>query len=306
MPRFESSTINKFWILGIILFIGVVSLSVSAYSDLLDHVFNVLPEKDVDQKPITDFKVIGPLDVIDITWIALVVLFAPAGFAYVSDMRWRQKIDNNLPDLLREIGDAQKTGLPLPRAIKEASKHDYGPLTQELQKMAAKISWGISFSKGIEALAENVGTNLVNRASLLILEAERSGGTIEQVFESAFTHVNELLALRRERLGSMKPYTFIIYAAFLVFTLVVILLVATFFSQLSEQAVEMAGTDAELQMPLNFAGIQMVFFHMLMIEGCASGLVAGKMGEGSAKAGLRHSVYLVTIAWLAFKIPMIL
>ena len=137
------------------------------------------------------------------------------------------------------------------------------------------------------------------------MEAERSGGTIEQVFDSAYNHVSELLALRRERLGSMRPYTFIIYAAFLVFTLVVILLVSTFFSQMADQAVEMAGQEGAVTVPMNFAGIQLVFFHMLMIEGSAAGMVAGKMGEGSAKSGLRHSVYLVTAGWLAFKVPLL-
>jgi flagellar protein FlaJ len=274
----------------------------------------VLPEKDDPIVKINEFTVIDTIDadvwkfnidVTDATWLALTVLFAPAGFAYLRENNWRQGIDEHLPDLLREIGDAQKTGLPLPRAIKEASKHDYGPLTAELRKMAAKISWGISFQKGIQSLSDSAGTSLVKRASLLILEAERSGGTIEQVFESAYNHVTELLALRRERLGSMKPYTFIIYAAFLVFTLVVILLISTFFSQMAEQSVEMAGAEGAIEMPINFAGLQMVFFHMLMIEGSAAGIVAGKMGEGSAKAGLRHSFYLTTAGWLAFKVSFL-
>jgi flagellar protein FlaJ len=315
MPKFEVNTIRNIWIVSLVFFVLIAILSASAYNELIDHMVDVLPEDDTDITKISEFTVIESIDltvvklnidVTDITWFALVVLFAPAGFAYLSDMRWRQGIDTHLPDLLREIGDAQKTGLPLPRAIKEASKHDYGPLTGELRKMAAKISWGISFQKGIQSLAESAGTSLVQRASLLILEAERSGGTIEQVFDSAYNHVTELLALRRERLGSMKPYTFIIYAAFLVFTLVVVLLVSTFFIQMADQAVEMKGEEGAIEMPMNFAGIQMVFFHMLMIEGSAAGVVAGKMGEGSAKAGLRHSVYLVTAGWLAFKISILL
>ncbi|MFQ5978196.1 MAG: type II secretion system F family protein [Candidatus Heimdallarchaeota archaeon] len=315
MPKYKARTIRNIWILSVILFVVVVAFSLSAYVDLLQHMSDVLPEKDDPITKINEFTVIDTIDadvwkfnidVTDATWLALTVLFAPAGFAYLREMRWRQGIDEHLPDLLREIGDAQKTGLPLPRAIKEASKHDYGPLTAELRKMAAKISWGISFQKGIQSLSDSAGTSLVKRASLLILEAERSGGTIEQVFESAYNHVTELLALRRERLGSMKPYTFIIYAAFLVFTLVVILLISTFFSQMAEQSVEMAGAEGAIEVPINFAGLQMVFFHMLMIEGSAAGIVAGKMGEGSAKAGLRHSFYLTTAGWLAFKVSFLL
>ena len=122
---------------------------------------------------------------------------------YRKDNTWKEKLDEHLPNLLREISDAQKVGLPLPRAVVEASKRQYGPLTDELQLMAAKISWGIPFSQGLREMQRNIQTPLFDRTSILILEAEKAGGQTDEIFDSAYVHVNELLGLKRERLASM-------------------------------------------------------------------------------------------------------
>jgi len=41
-------------------------------------------------------------------------------------------------------------------------------------------------------------------------------------------------------------------------------------------------------------------FHLSLIEGFFAGLIAGKMGEGSMGAGLKHSLILIVIGFLAF------
>ncbi|MFX1514205.1 MAG: type II secretion system F family protein [Promethearchaeota archaeon] len=300
---------NYMWVLGSILCLIFGGLALLVYSEILDFI----AEGDyLSEKEISDFKSdFVPLDVVDLTALAIVTLVGPSTLVYVRDWYWRNGVDSYLPSLLREISDAQKTGLPLPRAITQASRRQYGPLTEELQKMASKISWGIPFPDAMRTLAVNADTSLVRRASLLILEAERAGGAIEEVFDSAHDHVNELLALRRERLAQMRPYTFIIYASYLVFALVIIILLQTFFAQMAEQArtqilQEFTAEQGRIELPLPLVGLQMVFFHLLMIEGSLSGLVAGKMGEGNIKTGLRHSIYLTIAGYLIFKVTVVL
>ncbi len=45
-----------------------------------------------------------------------------------------------------------------------------------------------------------------------------------------------------------------------------------------------------------------LFFHGALIQGFCSGLIAGVMGEGSVLSGLKHSVIMVTIAYLLFNL----
>jgi flagellar protein FlaJ len=313
---------KNLWLLSLTLFAIFALIAVTFYIPVIEHLVDVtaptpLEEGEIDPLPdpyldsirdIVQDQIIGFVDIIDVTILAVLALILIPALAYSSDRKWRDNIDDHIPSLLREISDAQKTGLPLPRAIMEASKHQYGALTPELEKMASKISWGIPFSKSLRSLTETADTPLMKRTSLLILEAERSGGAIEDVFESAHKHVSEVLGLKRERLGSMKPYTWIIYASFIVFALVMIILLYSFFQTLAVQMVDAirSGENPTTALPFNVAGLQLIFFHLMVIEAIFAGLIAGKMGEGDARIGLRHSCILLLICYAFFKITILL
>ncbi|MDY6959490.1 MAG: type II secretion system F family protein, partial [Halobacteriota archaeon] len=43
-----------------------------------------------------------------------------------------------------------------------------------------------------------------------------------------------------------------------------------------------------------------IFFHAALIQGLCSGFVAGQMGEGKVLAGLKHSLIMLTIAYVIF------
>ena len=322
MGKLTTKKERNLWIISSILFVIMIIIGSLFYIPVLTHIFTVTDPteleagvidpptdpylytiRDIIRDPILNF-----IDIVDITIVALLALLLIPALAYRSDQKWRNDIDDHIPALLREISDAQKTGLPLPRAILEASTHQYGALTPELKKMASKISWGIPFSKALRSLTDTTDTPLMKRTTLLILEAERSGGAIEEVFESAHKHVSEVLGLKRERLGAMKPYTWIIYASFIVFALVMIILLYSFFQTLAVQMVDAvrSGENPNVTLPFNIAGLQLVFFHLMVIEAVFAGLIAGKMGEGDAKIGLRHSCILLFICYGFFKVTIFL
>ena len=322
MGKLTNKREKNLWLISSLLFLIFAIIALTFYIPVFSHLLDVteptpLEEGELDPprdpylysiRDVVQDPFIGFIDIIDITILtALALLLIPA-IAYNSDRKWRDDIDDHIPSLLREISDAQKTGLPLPRAILEASKHQYGALTPELQKMASKISWGIPFSKTLRSMTETADTPLMKRTSLLILEAERSGGAIEDVFESAHKHVSEVLGLKRERLSAMKPYTWIIYASFIVFALVMIILLYSFFQTLAIQMVDAirSGEEPTTALPFNLAGLQLIFFHLMVIEAIFAGLIAGKMGEGDARIGLRHSCILLILCYAFFKITILL
>lgn len=286
MPKIQQKTQNLVWIISIVLGVGMGAIAALLWAELFSF---------GQYLTASDFIAIG-----------ILLAIAPPSIIFFIDSRWREGIDANLPNLLRDIADAQRTGLSLPRAISESSKRNYGPLTPELKKMAAKISWGIPFDQAMSSFTETADTELNNRAAILILEAQRSGGVVEDIFESAQKHVEDILALRKERLGSMRPYIWIIYAAFFIFLLVIVILFQTFFYPMTEMYIEFQdvglGGDQMGLPPQVLDSYMILFLHMTLIEGLFSGLVAGKMGEGKAKSGLKHSAIMVLLGWIAYKV----
>jgi len=224
----------------------------------------------------------------------VIAIFPPAMLDYV-DYRWKKSIDERLPDLFRSIVQAQESGMALPQAIEEASKRRYGALTAELKKMTAQISWGMSFEEALQSFGQRVDTKLTRQSIPLIVEASRSGGRIERIFEPLGQFVESTLMAERERRAQTRPYVAIVYVAFFVFLLIIIILFKTFFLQMGDLSI------------LRFAFLspeetRRLFFHMSFLQALFGGIVAGKMGEGTLSGGfLKHSVILLIAGYLSIK-----
>ncbi len=223
----------------------------------------------------------------------VITVFPPAVLDYV-DYRWKRSVDKYLPDLFRSIVQAQKAGMTLPQAMEEASKRKYGPMTKELQKMVTQMSWGVSFEDALQSLGKRVDTALLRQTIPLILEAQRSGGQVEKVFEPLEEFVRTTLTFDAERKTQIRPYLAIIYVAFFVFLFTIIMLFKSFFVDM----VDFELSQFELMPP---SEARSIFFHMSAIQAFFGGLVAGKMGEGTVGGGLKHSVILLLCGYLAFK-----
>jgi len=232
-------------------------------------------------------------------FIALVVtIFPPAMVEYV-DMRWKASVDKNLPEFLRELAEAGRTGITLTRAIDLASKRRYGPLSSELQHVSVKLSWGGDLVDALKDFADRIDTRLARRVSVLLSEVHRSGGEIKEVLEIVSKHARELQTIEQERSSQLKMYVAIIYIAFFVFLFIDFLLLKTFFAKLAslKEIVQEAGGLFAMG---DLESIKRVMFHMCVIEGLFGGLVAGKMGENALGAGLKHAVVLMSIAIVMF------
>jgi len=224
----------------------------------------------------------------------IVAVFPPTVLNYV-DYKWRKAIDEHLPDLFRSIVQAQETGMTLPQALEEASKRNYGPLMAELRKMNAQISWGMSFEEALLALGRRVNTVLMQRTVPLVIEASRSGGHVEKVFDPLGKFIQTTLLLDKERRNQTRPYIAIIYVAFFVFLFTIILLFKSFFVNIEGLPILGAGVASSMEM-------QRTFFRMTSMQAFFGGLVAGKMGEGTINAGLKHSLIMMFCGYLALKL----
>jgi flagellar protein FlaJ len=231
----------------------------------------------------------------EFVFFAIILSVFPSSVMNYIDHKWKKAIDEHLPDLFRSIVQAQETGMTLPQALEEASKRDYGPLTGELKKMTTQVSWGMSFEEGLLAFGRRVNTVLMQRTVPMIIEASRSGGHVEKVFDPMGKFVHTTLLLDKERRTQTRPYVVIIYVAFFVFLFTIILLFRSFFVGMEGLSILTAGIMPPSQ-------IQRMFFHMTSIQAFFGGLVAGKMGDGTISAGLKHSLVLMLCGYVTLKL----
>ena len=230
----------------------------------------------------------------------IIALFPPAIINFV-DMRWRLSIDKNIPEFLRELSEAGRTGVTLTRALDLASKRRYGPLSSELERIVTKLSWGGNFEDSLKKFAERIETKLAKRTSILLTEINRSGGDIKDVLDTISRHIRELQSIEDERRSQLQTYVGMVYIAFFIFIFIDYILLKTFFARieaLKESLSDVGGLF--LMKELSYESIKTIMFHMSIMQGLFGGLIAGKMGEGALGAGLKHSLILIIIAFLMF------
>jgi flagellar protein FlaJ len=247
-----------------------------------------------------------PFGGIDLVGVALVVGLAPYGvFAALRDKRRRQ-IDEHFPDFLTDLAANRRAGFTLSESVRLAADSEYGPLTDNVEKMRAQISWNIPFEEALQRFAERVDTPLVTRSVTLVLEAERTGGHITDVLEAVSRDAREIKRLDRERRLSMRMYTIIMYVAFAVFLGVVGVLQGQLLPQLvSASAPAQGGPLANIAAKeLTLESYRTFFYVAALVQGTGSGILAGFMARGKLGPGLLHAAVMaaITVATFSFLI----
>src|SRR6266852_5812771 len=232
-----------------------------------------------------------------------IVALIPPALVYLSESKRRDSIDNNIPHLIRDIADAGRSGMTLTRSIEISAERDYGPLTKEIKKLMAKVSFRVPLEKALQFFADRTGTMLSRRTAMLVSEANKSGGDIQESMESIAKHIQEIQYLERKRRATLRPFIGVMYISFAVFLVTVYLLISSFFKQLANTNFGCGGTVGGVG--FNFVSLPLdkittVFLYMAMIEALFAGLVGGKMATGYLKDGLKHAILLMMICFVTF------
>jgi archaeal flagellar protein FlaJ len=238
----------------------------------------------------------------DIIFFSVLLSMFPASIMYHKKMQHINKVEEYLPTFLRDISEMNYAGLTFSKAVATAAKGEYGELSCEVNNMDNLMSWGISFEEALLNFAYRTNTTLINRSVSLVIQASRAGGRVSQALEAAAQDATEIKLLERERKGNMIIYVSIIYLAFFVFIFVVGMLATTFVPTMANAGNSVSATGSSYTYISAFQPDSFIrlMFHASLIQGFFSGLVAGQMGEGAVSAGLKHSIVLSLIAWIAF------
>jgi archaeal flagellar protein FlaJ len=250
------------------------------------------------------FGLVGKFSIDRFVLLGGIIALIPPAIVYLAESKRRDAIDNNIPHLIRDIADAGRSGMTLTRSIEISAERDYGPLTSELKKLIAKISFRVPLERALQYFADATGTTLSRRSAMLISEANKSGGDIQESMESVAKHVQEIQYLERKRRATLRPFIGVMYISFAVFLVTVYLLISSFFKQLANTNFGGGGGGVGgvgfnfVSLPLD--KITAVFLYMAMVEALFAGMVGGKMATGYLKDGLKHAILLMMICFVTF------
>ena len=250
------------------------------------------------------------VDPMNIGILALILTIMPPGFFNFYETRRISKLEAEFPAMVRDISLSVKSGMTLEGAMSIAARGHYGALTPAIKQIDNMMSWGVSFEDALLHFAKKYPTPLIRRTIYTLIEAFRMGGQLGEVLEGVATDVEETKALERRRSSETKPYLLVCYVSYFVF-LAVILVMSYVFLPMMKEAAEIATGEALPGGMGQFAVSEedlalynMLFFHALVIQGLFAGIITGKIGEGKAVAGLKHSVFFIVVAVIAYTLLM--
>jgi flagellar protein FlaJ len=246
----------------------------------------------------------------NIVILAFLLIIMPPGFFNFFETRRISRLEAEFPAMIRDISLSVKSGMTLKGAMSVAAGGQYGALTKAIKQMDNAISWGVSFDDALLHFARKYPTVLIRRTVFTLIEASRMGGQLGEILEGVATDVEETKALEKRRNSETRPYLMVCYISYFVFLAVIMIMSYVFLPMMKEASEATSGatlpggmgqfavSDADL------AKYNMLFFHALVIQGFFAGIVTGKMAEGKVVAGLKHSVFFIIVAVIAYTLLM--
>ena len=237
---------------------------------------------------------------------AIIAVF-PFFFALMAKGSKEQGNSQMFLEFARDLVESVKAGTPISKSIINLKSKSYGTLTPYTQKLANQISIGIPVSKALDIFARDVENNVVTRSIMLIREAERAGGKIEDILESVAKSVSDIEILKSERKAAI--YNLVIEGYIIFFVFLLIMLIMQFKIIPLTADITLGGGAGMMNIdtattatanPNSSAELTKPMLYLLLTQGFFAGLLIGKLSEGSIKPGLKHSFILISSSLLIY------
>ena len=266
---------------------------------------------------------------LDTAWfIPLIAIAVTMGWSqfwidYFVNSRKQKELEEVFPEFVRNLVGAIKSGMPVGKAIVHVAQTDYGSLTPHVVKLANQVEWAIPVHKALLNFANETKNGVIKRSVATVIEAELSGGNIEDVLETVTTSVIEIKKIKSQRRASIHSQlvqSYIIFIVFLGVMIVIQNLLIPYIAEMETTNIDgtsgssMSGTALSSSIKKvtidtssigAFIGsasawivsIRGVFLMLALIQALFAGLVLGKLAEGDLKLGVKHSLILMTTAF---------
>ena len=233
--------------------------------------------------------------------LGIIVGVSPFVFSIIYETRINNEKEEMFLEFARNLAESVKTGTPISKSIVNVKNKPYGVLSENIRKLANQISLGIPLNFALDVFSKDVNNKTISRTLTLIGQAERAGGNIGEILESVAGAVSTSDKLKKERkavISTLVVQGYIIFLVFMVIVLVMQFKILPMVSGIADvETIGSVGVISEGE-KLSQGELTGSFLYLLLIQGFFSGLVIGRLAEGSVKSGIKHSFALMLISFL--------
>jgi len=234
--------------------------------------------------------------------VGILVGAGPIVASIINESKQNLEKEEKFLEFARNLVESVKAGNPISKSILNLKGKHYGALSPHVHKLSNQLAIGIPLNNALHTFSEDVNNKSISRALVLIGQAERAGGNISEILEAVAEAVNLSDKLKKERQAAIHTLVvqgYIIFFIFIIIVLVMQFKIIPMISGISDIG-DVGGIGFSIGGggAINPQDVANSFLYLLLIQGFFSGLTIGKLAEGSAKAGIRHSFGLMAASFL--------
>ena len=237
-------------------------------------------------------------------YMPLYLNLVPLAIFHEWNVRSRRAILGNLSENLRKLASANDTGMTLLESIKVVSDTSSGKLSNEFEKMYAKVNYGTSLKDALREFNNSYHIPRLARTVKLVSEAQETSSHIQDVLSTAATSSENQDDIERERRARTLMQVVIIIMTYLTLLAVMALLQVQFLDTMTAIGGEAAdngdGATDEFIGDLDADFLSMLFFHAVTIQAIISAIVAGYIRNVDLVSGAKYAVFLATTALIVW------
>lgn len=235
--------------------------------------------------------------------IGALVAILPPFLIFYGKYQEKKDIEEQFIIFVNDLTESIDSGMTLPIALRHTSKKDYRSLTPYVREIYSKVDWGVPFEKALQLFSEKIDSTPIKRSIGTIIETYKVGGKISDTLRAIGQSLVEISKIKQERTASVQSQIVTSYLIFFVFIFILIVL-KTFLipaiQTMETPAGAQIGGGVSAAIPTDLYA--QTFVNFIIVQGFFAGLATGKMAEGSAAAGIKHSIVLIVIGYTIFSL----
>lgn len=234
----------------------------------------------------------------DAAVISVLILLTPFILFHELQRRRIHRIEAGIPEFLKRLAVINDVGMPIVDSIRALDEANLGLLSAEVKLMSKDLGWSHDLRYALTKFESRVRTVALSRIIRLITRASETTGNIKETLRVAANYAELAEKLRQEKFNIMFSYLIVVYMAFAVFLIVLYVFITMFLPHVPDTTVGVSAGGFSISSVREYP---LLFFHAAIIQGFVSGIIAGQMMGVNIYDGMKHSMIMVTSAYLLFQ-----
>ncbi len=220
--------------------------------------------------------------------LGFLVFFAPGAIAWEKYGKENVSILHGMTRFLRDLTETRKTGMSPEKCIRILADRNYGGFTKHLKLMSRQLGWGASLKKVYKDFERRVHGWLAKAGMFILVDSIDVGGGAPEVLDAVTTFMEDLEEMEREKRATLRPLMLVPYMTAMMIVIVIVILVV-FMRSLLQIA----------RIYISLAEFVHMFLPPVVIIAVISGLVAGKISDGTVAAGFKHAMIMAAMTLIS-------